>query len=158
MRPLALILALCLPLAAPAQSAREYREHIERYEGLSLSPYRDKLGYWTVGVGHRLLPGQSRHRITESYAEALYELDFATAYEGAASIPCFLDLPPKARILVVALVYQLGSAGFADFTQFKLALAMHDYPKAARALRHSRWATQVPERADAYCAILNGLR
>ena len=41
-------------------------QELLRDEGKRLTPYRDTLGNWTVGIGHQLRPGEPRQPITES--------------------------------------------------------------------------------------------
>ena len=54
------------------------RERIKRHERLRLEPYRDSLGNWTVGYGHRLLTS-----ITGVRAELLLTDDLERAEQAA---------------------------------------------------------------------------
>jgi GH24 family phage-related lysozyme (muramidase) len=38
------------------------REQLKREEGLRLKPYKDTLGHWTIGYGHKMLPGEPQVR------------------------------------------------------------------------------------------------
>lgn len=46
------------------------RKLIIEFEGLRLEPYRDSAGYWTIGIGHLVRPGEHFTKITAEQAEA----------------------------------------------------------------------------------------
>lgn len=58
---------------------------VKKWEGLSLTVYQDEVGYWTIGYGHLVKPGDPYHpygpvtEISIEEAERLLEQDMAEA-------------------------------------------------------------------------------
>ena len=53
---------------------------IREFEGYRPFAYKDSAGLWTIGIGHKLKPGERYPTgITEAQAEALLKQDAATA-------------------------------------------------------------------------------
>lgn len=81
------------------------------FEGLSLTPYQDQAGVWTIGYGHTGpdVTAQSPP-ITEAQAVALLGTDLATTanYVNQAANP-FTQFQFDA---MVSLAYNIGTAGF----------------------------------------------
>ena len=76
---IALIAAAVLAmLIARAVSVRGL-DKLKREEGLRLKRYRDEKGVWTIGYGHKILPGENLTEITEPEAEAILRKDIALA-------------------------------------------------------------------------------
>ena len=55
------------------------------HEALRLKPYKDVAGHWTIGYGHKLLPGEWYDEITKEKAEQLLRQDLAAA-ENAVNL------------------------------------------------------------------------
>ena len=58
------------------------QERIKRHEGLQLKPYKDSLGYWTIGYGHLMTAKEKiafADGITKEQAEELFQKDFDKA-------------------------------------------------------------------------------
>ena len=52
------------------------QERIKRHEGLRLKPYKDSLGYWTIGYGHLMTAKEKiafADGITKEQAEELFK-------------------------------------------------------------------------------------
>lgn len=148
-------LILCLVLsavAAHAQSYAELRAHIVSEEGYRSRQYLVR-GRPHIGIGH--LVTKPTGPLTHYQIEALFASDLRVAclvaYENTAH---FSRHPKSVRILLVSLAFTVGPSGFRDFRRFRSAIDAYDYRGAARELRMSLWAQQLPERAARYDAIL----
>lgn len=53
--------------------------HLKKKEGWSPTPYRDQAGYWTIGYGHKIKPGEHFTVIDEAMGERLLLADLAQA-------------------------------------------------------------------------------
>ena len=147
-----LLILLCLPLAAFAQTRDDFRAALLAHEGYSLTAYRDSLGYLTIGIGHKLLPGESRHW-TPAQVEAAFSADlFQAINKTHAQVPSYLKHPNSIRVLLVELTYQCGS--LRGFTRFRRAIDTRDYLTAAQELKRSKLARQTPKRVDDYIRVL----
>lgn len=54
------------------------KDFIQSFEGYRQMPYQDSVGVWTVGIGHKILPGQDYpDGLTEAQADDLLMSDLA---------------------------------------------------------------------------------
>lgn len=152
------LIALCLLAAAlpgRAQSYTELRVHIVVEEGYSLKPYVLR-GVYHVGIGHRVY-GVPR-TLTKREVEHLFAADLKKAGDTVyVSTLRFSRHPKVVRVMLVSLAFNVGTAGYLDFTRFRAAIDARDYRTAARELQASNWARQLPNRAARYIAALNSL-
>lgn len=114
-----------------------------RDEGLRLKPYRDSLGYLTIGVGHLIQKGESFSELTPSEAMELLDDDIETAIRRLTNIyPQWRELDDVRQRAMINLTFNLGYK-LGDFRRFLHALKGGDYEKAADHLMQSRWFKQV---------------
>jgi len=154
-----LFLSLCAFTSAYSQTIDELREHIIGQEGYSLSSYYVH-GRLHIGIGHKYQKNEVKlHRMTPIQVENLFRKDLRVAQKRAlVEISNYSDQPKEVRIMIVALIYNLGGAGFHEFKEFRLAIVKKDYEGAAKALRNSMWSSQLPSRARYYNKILHCYR
>lgn len=120
-------------------------DFIKRHEGLRLKPYTDSLGRVTIGYGRCL----DTVGITEAEAQFLFYNDFTRATNAAHRVfgDSFGDLAPARQAALIAMAYQLGEAGLADFKNMLAFMRSGDWKRAADEALESRWATQTLRRA-----------
>ncbi len=128
------------------------RNELIRDEGKRVVPYKDSLGYWTVGIGH-LLQGEEKVKIlnkgaiSEDECYRLFEGDIARAEETLDQVyPKWRRFDDVRQRAVLNLAFNLGNR-LANFKNFLSAMAAKDYHAAGEALRQSKWFTQVKGRA-----------
>lgn len=112
-------------------------------EGISLTPYRDTLGYWTIGRGHKLpqdlpLAELKAMRWTLDEADAQFDRDLNTAWVQAQSFDWFVGLTAARKAVIVEMVYQLGLGGVRKFVKMIAAIKARDWDEAARQIRQSK--------------------
>lgn len=134
---------------------------IKEYEGLRLSPYKDSLGYLTVGWGHLCHPNEKFQlgvKITLQEAEELYQKDEAIAESGAkAAVASWSSLEPLAQQILMNLVFNLGLYKFRAFKRTIGSFNAHRYSDAGDNLRDSLWYKQVGQRGKDIVQALHGL-
>lgn len=119
-----------------------------RHEGFRGSPYKDHLGFPTIGYGAKLPLDRAegywllRHRM-ESKAAAL-----------TREIPWWQDLPTPAANALLEMTYQMGTSGLLRFRNTLAHLKEGRYAEAAIEALDSRWAQQTPERAAEVAAMI----
>ena len=62
---------------------------IRHFESCELTPYEDAAGFWTCGIGHKILPTESdlmHGTITQDEAESLFLIDVAVAERAVAAM------------------------------------------------------------------------
>lgn len=114
---------------------------INEHEGLSLKPYQDSRGVWTIGYGTNIT------QISLHEAEMLRDSRLTEAHEAASEYDWWLNLTNARQRVVVEMIYQLGQHGFDGFVKMQGALSRGDYEHAAYEMLDSQWRKQVPERA-----------
>lgn len=136
------------------------RTHVQVAEGLSLVPYLDTVGVWTIGYGHAL-HGKMEHEIadltwTKPQADAQLRDDIADAIHDASTFPWFQSLDAVRQEVLVELAFNLGLTKLRKFVKMLAAIAVKDWHTAAQELQQSRWYGQVGMRRGT--RLVNALR
>lgn len=119
------------------------RRELIRDEGKRLTPYRDSLGNWTVGIGHLLRPGEPRQTLTEAQCQTYLAGDIVDAERRLNRfLPGWRALSDVRQRALVNLSFNLGNR-LGSFKTFLSALEREDYAVAGAALRQSKWFKQV---------------
>ena len=118
---------------------------LQNEEGLSLVPYRDHLGFLTVGWGHRT---NSHSTISLEEADRLLDEDIAKAEAGVRkALPWFDDMNEVRQAVLIAMAFQIGLRGLLVFKKTLRYVERGSYVLAAHEMLDSRWAEQTPARA-----------
>lgn len=130
-------------------------ENLKTEEGFRARPYHCTAGILTIGFGRNL--SNSGLGITEEEAEYLLKNDVVrTIDEVRQRWPWFDDLSKAAREVLVELCFQLGAPRLSGFKKCLAALEAQDYSTAAAELLDSKFAKQVPARANRLANKLRG--
>ena len=120
------------------------KRDITRREGLRLFVYDDHLGNPTIGVGRLLSRG-----ISETTAMQMLEEDIDIVLnELTQKLPWFDEMPEVVQECLVDLGFNLGVPRLMQFQLTLGFLQAHKWQEAAEELLRSRYATQVPNRAN----------
>lgn len=120
------------------------KRDITRREGLRLHVYDDHLGNPTIGVGRLLSRG-----ISETTAMQMLEEDIDIVLnELKQKLPWFDEMPEVVQECLVDLGFNLGVPRLMQFQLTLGFLQAHKWQEAAEELLRSRYATQVPNRAN----------
>ena len=119
-------------------------EQIKKHEGYKQYPYYCTGGKLTIGYGRNL----EDNGIDEEEAEQLSAHDIK---EAKAGIKRRIDVSrcnePRQAVLV-NMAFNLGVTGLMGFKKMIANLEQGNYEQAALEMLHSRWANQVPGRAN----------
>lgn len=122
-------------------------EMLVREEGEVLHAYQDHLGYWTIGVG-RLIDSRKGGGLSTAESRFLLSNDTRRVEEHARSAyPWFRTLDDARQAVVIGMIFQMGTAGFAGFRNTISHIAAGRYAQAAVNMLESKWARQTPGRA-----------
>lgn len=103
---------------------------IREFEGFRPFAYKDTAGLWTIGIGHKLRPGERYPRgITEAQGEALLEQDAGTA-EADVNRLVKVALTQSRFDALADFAYNLGGGALEHSTLLRL-LNEGDYAGAA---------------------------
>ncbi len=142
------------------------RNYLIYNEGIRHREYKDHLGVSTIGVGFNLERGDARDKInalgldydevlsgeaelSDEQVYALLDADINDTVQAAKRVvPSFDELAKARAIVVIDLIFNLGEEGFRGFRNCLAAIARADWETAALEIGDSRYARQVPNRAN----------
>lgn len=135
---------LLLLLLTVTASAMDLAQTLKDEEKLMLHVYKDSLGYWTIGYGHRC-PANTKP-ITEADANRMLAEDIQKAKKNVETL-VGADAPQEVKDIVTAMVFQLGFDGVKNFKKMLTAIHAKDYVTASKEMLDSKWNKQTPKRA-----------
>ena len=119
-------------------------EQIKRHEGFRRYPYYSSAGKLTVGYGRNL----DDVGLDEDEAEHLLSVDIENALIGVKR-RIDTDFCNEARVAVLTnMGFNLGIQGLMKFKKMIAHVEKGDFENAALEMLNSRWASQVPNRAN----------
>ncbi|RLF61803.1 MAG: hypothetical protein DRN37_00130 [Thermoplasmata archaeon] len=123
------------------------KSRLKRHEGLSLEPYRDSKGYWTIGWGHRIsgpTPSITLHEAEELLTQDMYRA--SDRFMKWKRYHCeWLD--PTRSMVCVELIFWVGYHGFLLFRKMIAAIEKREYKLAALELYNSELGKKYSRRA-----------
>lgn len=131
---------------------------IAKHEGYVDHVYLDSRGFPTAGIGH-LLPAGRYHvgqKVSAEQITTWFKQDTAHAIAGARKDigPAYDQLDEARKMVVIDMVFNLGSGGFGQFHATIHAIQTRNYAQAASNMLQSLWANQVGHRATEDAAIM----
>lgn len=131
------------------------RVEIAEDEGIRFEVYLDHLGLPTVGIGHLVREYDDEYDepvgtpVTEERVMALFEDDITSVLKDCVRLyPEFETLPEEAQLIIANMMFNMGYSRLAKFRLMRAAVEAGDWLEAAAQMKDSRWARQVPNRAD----------
>ena len=141
------------------------KEEIISDEGCVLKVYRDHLGYFTIGVGHLVLPSDEEWGvgegtpITQTRSDELLFKDLnivldecETHFHSNWSV-----WPEEVKLIIANMAFNLGITKLKKFQLMFTAINKEDYKTAAKEGLDSRWAKQVHNRAKRLMGRLHSI-
>jgi lysozyme len=133
----------------------EVLDILREEEGFASYPYKDSDGGLTIGYGANLL----QEPLTTD------EADFILLYRVEKRVNGLLDhvdfwseLPFPARVVLIAMAYQMGVRGVLDFRKTLRYMYQKQWEKAADEMLDSKWAREdSPRRARRMAARIRAL-
>src|ERR1035437_4119782 len=100
------------------------QQRIQRHEGLRLEPYKDSLGFDTVGYGHRILPTDYfNYPLSPELALSLLQADIAShELDLLSQLPWSENLPNTIQDVLIELCFWIGITGLRGFKRMLLAI------------------------------------
>ena len=133
----------------------EISDQLEIEEGFSATCYTCSAGQHTIGFGRNIDPSGGMG-ISESEAGMLLRNDVERTIGECKRWSWFDDLDPARQSVMVQMCFQLGYPRMSNFNRMLTAMSVRDYTTAAFELLDSRFAKQVPARANRLADKLRG--
>ena len=123
-----------------------------RDEGFSSEPYRDSLGFWTIGYGSRNVMGEAVTSETKplrsDQARILLRADLYRAILDAEELfPRIREMRHTRQEVLANMAYNLGHYKLSRFVKMRAAADLLDFQEMANQMVDSRWHFQVGGRA-----------
>lgn len=107
-------------------SGEQYRKKVQDFlikeEGVRNRVYKDQAGIDTIGIGHKILPGEEYLKsvtLSPKQIEDLFFLDVVKA-ENAIKESIVVPLTPGQQAALISFVFNVGSTAFKKSTMLKL--------------------------------------
>ena len=124
---------------------------IKEEGGIILKPYKDHLGYWTIGAGHLIRDNEKTELmqpITYQRGLELFLKDFNVSKKDMETFTDGMDIDDNAKECVLHMVFQLGLPRLNKFIKFKKCLTKNDIEGAMVEMKDSLWYRQTTNRAN----------
>jgi len=119
------------------------RKLLIKHEGLRLKPYLDTVGKMTIGIGRNL----DDKGISEDEANYLFMDDVEeSAIQIMKVFPSLDGWSENRRNALIDMVFNVGITRFLGFKKMIAAIKNGDWVSAAKEMRNSVWAAQLPAR------------
>ena len=127
------------------------KERIKSNEGFSSKPYKDQLGYLTIGYGHLILPNENillKKQINKKELEEIFEKDFKKALSNFNNTFKPFTLNEKESELLIEMIFQLGIKGCLKFKNLIKNIKKGNKHLVCFDMMDSLWYKQTPNRVN----------
>ncbi len=141
------------------------RKDLRLDEGVVHEIYLDHLGLPTAGCGHLLVESDPEYglpvgtAISEKRIDEWFAIDLNNCLQDCKNI--FMnweELPDEAQCILANMCFNLGATRLRKFKRMIAAIHREDFAAAAGEMLDSRWADQVPNRAQRLIRRMRQLR
>lgn len=141
------------------------RKDLEHDEGVRHDIYFDHLGLKTGGCGHFIRPDEPEYvqpvgtTISAKRVDEWFAVDIKNCLQDCANIfQNWEELPEEAQCILANMAFNLGGPRLRKFSRMIDAVHREDFAAAAGEMLDSRWAEQVPNRAQRLIRRMRQLR
>ena len=128
------------------------KNRIKSNEGFSYKPYKDQLGYLTIGYGHLILSNEKillKKKIHKKELEEIFEKDFKKALSNFNKTFKPFILNKKETELLIEMIFQLGIKGCLKFKNLIKNMKKKNKHLVCLDMMDSLWYKQTPNRVKA---------
>jgi len=125
------------------------KKRIKSNEGFSSKPYKDQLGYLTIGYGHLILSNENillKKKIYKKELEEIFEKDFKKALYNFNTKLKYFTSNKKEADLLIEMVFQLGIKGCLKFKNLLKNMRKGNKHLVCFEMMNSLWYKQTPYR------------
>ena len=125
------------------------KNRIKHNEGLSLKPYKDQLGFLTIGYGHLILPNEKNlleKKVNKAELENIFQQDFNKALKNFNIFLKQFSSNKKEAELLIEMVFQIGTRGVLKFKNLLQNMSNGNVHLVCFEMMDSLWYKQTPMR------------
>ena len=130
---------------------KNLKSRIKKNEGYSNKPYKDQLGFYTIGYGHLIKKKEYRYfykTFSKKYFENIFELDFKKSTEDYYKKFNKKKHKQHEKELLIEMIYQLGIKNVVKFKRLLLNLEKKQKYMVCLEMMDSLWYKQTPMRVE----------
>ena len=131
------------------------REELKLDEGCKYEIYLDHLGLPTFGIGHLVTEWDEEYEkevgteVSEERVNNCFVADIhGTIKDCNILYSNFDELPEEVQLILGNMMFNLGRPRLSKFVKFRKAINNNDWQEAKIQMLDSKWAKQVPNRAN----------
>ena len=124
---------------------------IKKNEGYSNKPYKDQLGFFTIGYGHLIKSNESKYLknfYSKKYLENLFNKDFNEAVAQYKKLFFKKSHGQKEKELLIEMLFQLGDKGVSKFVKMLSHIEKKQKFMTCLEMLNSLWYKQTPKRVE----------
>ncbi len=132
-------------------SFKKLKIRIKQNEGFSIKPYKDQLGFFTIGYGHLIKNSEKKYFnnfYSKNHFEEVFEDDFNIAYNEYIKKFYVKQHKNNEKELLIEMIFQLGSTGVSKFNKMLYYLNNNQKYMACLEMIDSLWYRQTPKRVE----------
>ena len=140
------------------------QQELAEDEGCKYEIYNDHLGYATFGIGHLVTNSDLEYgqeigtKVSKERVDECFKTDIEITIEDCNILYSnFNDIPEEAQLILANMMFNLGRPRLSKFVNLKLAVDSEDWMEASVQMMDSKWAKQVPNRAERLCSRMEKL-
>ena len=134
------------------------KQELTEDEGCKYEIYLDHLGYKTFGIGHLCKATDSENdlevgaEVSKDRVDECFLNDIEKVIEDCTILyDNFFTLPDDAQLIIANMMFNLGRTRLTKFKLMKEAVDDANWIEAGIQMEDSKWAKQVPNRAERLC-------
>ena len=128
---------------------KNLKKRIKKNEGFSLKPYKDQLGFLTIGYGHLILSAEKnlKEKITKKKKlEEIFNNDFNMSLNDFNKFLKPLTKKQKDSELLIEMVFQMGIIKVLGFKKLLYNIRKTNKYMVCFEMMNSLWYKQTPNR------------
>ena len=132
-------------------SFKKLKERIKKNEGYSNKPYKDQLGFYTIGYGHLIKEKENKYfvkKYNKNHYKKVFEDDFIKAHYQYKKKFLKKHHTISEKEVLIEMLFQLGSTGVSKFKKMLNFLNNKKKFMASLEMLDSLWYSQTPERVN----------
>ena len=140
------------------------REELKEDEGCKYEIYLDHLGLPTFGIGHLVTEWDEEYEkevgteVSEERVNNCFVADIhGTIKDCNILYSNFSELPGEVQLILANMMFNLGRPRLSKFVRMREAVNKGDWQEAKIQMLDSKWAKQVPNRANRLSERMGGV-